>query len=142
MVAQRHTVNPRTVLGFYATIISVVFAGVLASVTTLAINDVATWLIPWILGVGFMIVISVIGVVAFINIKKPANLMLGQISGREYAEISRVTLGDDQSGERVVQVEGVIERGVNISVSEPAARLDVEQAAAAELDSGGSEDGK
>jgi hypothetical protein len=102
-IAQRSTTSPRNVLGFYASVLGIILAGAVGLVTTLATTSTYVACIPWVLGFsGFLIILTIISVL-YINIKHPANLMLGQISGSEYAEINRVTiLGNDMTGERQV----------------------------------------
>ncbi|WP_284744598.1 hypothetical protein [Amycolatopsis sp. RTGN1] len=110
-VAQRSTTSPRNVLGFYASVLGIILTGTVGIVTTLATTDTYVACIPWVLGFsGFLIVLTIISVL-YINIKHPANLMLGQVSGSEYAEISRVmVLGNDMAGERkvVIAESGVV----------------------------------
>jgi len=129
-MARRQTVNPRTVLGFYATVLLIVVSVICTLTTILATTQTATWLIPWILGFGGLLIVATLAGTFYINIKLPANLMLGQITGTEYAEISRqIILGNDTQGERTVVVSGneaevvgstdVIE-GMLIAAGEPA----------------------
>lgn len=62
-----------------------------------------SYLIPVILIAGPSIGVAITATVAWMNIKKPQNLMLGQISGDEYVAIeTRVILGDSEHGERAV----------------------------------------
>jgi hypothetical protein len=106
-MAQRHTVNPRTVLGFYATVLVIVLSGACTLTGILATTDTLTWLIPWLLAFCGMLTLGCLTAIFYINIKHPANLMLGQITGMEYAEISRQTiLGNDIEGERTVYIPG------------------------------------
>ena len=97
----RQTVNPRTVLGFYATIVALLLTASVGASAVLASTKTATWLIPWVLVfIGILIVALIIGVFV-INYRDPSKLMLGQITGSEYAVINSAILGDSQAGERL-----------------------------------------
>jgi hypothetical protein len=98
----RQTINPKTVLGFYATVLGILLAGGVSATGFLATTDTATWLLPWILGFcAGVFVLLLVGVFA-ITLIDPSKLMLSQVSGTEYAAIQqRVILGDSTSGERV-----------------------------------------
>ncbi|WP_431835922.1 hypothetical protein [Cellulomonas sp. Y8] len=100
----RQTSNPKTVLAFYATIFGITIVGMTGLVMVLATTKTATGLIPWILGVGTAGASLLVLGVYRLNSKDPAKLMLGQITGSEYASIQSVTLGDSSRGERVATV--------------------------------------
>jgi hypothetical protein len=113
-VAQRQTINPRTVLGFYATIILILLTASISMVTVLATTKTATEFIPWIISFTALGVLAIIGGVFYINIRRPANLMLGQITGTEYAEIHKqVILGNSSNGERLATTTGSSESTVD-----------------------------
>ncbi len=97
----RQTINPRTVLGFYATVLGILFTGVIGAIAVLASSKVGTWLIPWLLVFLAVLVVALIGGVFILNARDPSKLMLGQITGTEYAVINRASLGDSLTGERV-----------------------------------------
>jgi hypothetical protein len=59
------------------------------------------YLIPIVLVVFGVIFIAIIAVVLTFSWKDPSKLMLGQITGREYAVIQRLTLGDSNAGEHI-----------------------------------------
>jgi len=102
LVRSRSTANPKTPLGFYAAAIVGLLTGSVTISGILATSGVLLDLVPYILGVGAgLSLLIVIGVFA-INYGRPQNLTLGQITGREFAAIEKVTLGDSRQGERVV----------------------------------------
>jgi len=101
----RRTVNPRTTLAFYATIVITLVVGTVTACGVILSSPELYYLVPWILVVGTVSSLATVGGVFYINISKPQNLMLGQITGDEYARIERVTpLGDSLRGERPVVV--------------------------------------
>jgi hypothetical protein len=105
-IRHKQTANPRTVLGFYASIIGILLTGSVSVVISLAATHSVTWLIPWIFGSSFVTSLIIMGGIFYLNLKHPANLMLGQITGTEYAEIHRLTiLGNDTEGERAVSIQ-------------------------------------
>ncbi len=105
VLQRRETAQPRTVLAYYGAITGLVLGGVVGAVSTLAATGVSTYLIPWLLGFGALIVVAVLVGVFVVMLKDPSRLMLGQVSGREYAEIQQVRLGDSVRGERAVFVD-------------------------------------
>jgi hypothetical protein len=90
--------SPKTVLGFYAGVLVILEAGVVAATGVLATQDSLHYLIPWILAFGAATLIVLIGIVVAMNVRDPTKLQLGQITGREYIE-AQVTLGDSTAGE-------------------------------------------
>jgi hypothetical protein len=105
-VRSRQVSNPRTVLGFYATVLAILLSGDIAAVAVLASSHVNTFLIPWLLGFAGFIVFMLLAGVFVVTLIDPSKLMLGQITGTEYAQIHRVVLGDSDSGQRI---ESIIE---------------------------------
>lgn len=102
-VRGRQTINPRTVLGFYATVLGLMLTGTVAAVGVLASTKTYTTLIPWLLGFAGIMLFLLLSGVFIITLINPSHLMLGQITGTEFAEIQRTTtLGDSTHGERVV----------------------------------------
>jgi hypothetical protein len=105
-VRSRQTINPRTVLGFYATVLGLLLAAVVSAVGVLAATDTSTNLIPWLLGFAGSVVFLLLVGVFIVTLVDPSHLMLGQITGSEYVEIRRATLGDSTRGEHVVTIVG------------------------------------
>jgi hypothetical protein len=101
-VRGRQTVNPRTVLGFLATVLGLVLTASIAGVWILASTSVGTYLIPWLLIFCAILAVLLIGGVFAVTLIDPSRLMLGQVTGTEYAEIQRAVLGDSIRGERSV----------------------------------------
>jgi hypothetical protein len=100
-VVQRHTEQPRTVLGFYAISAGIMFSGMVGLIGVLGWTGEAAWLIPYLAIAAVAIFISMIVGVFVVNLKAPEKLMLGRVSGSEFVEIQRVQLGDSRSGERI-----------------------------------------
>jgi hypothetical protein len=115
----RQTINPRTVLGFYATVIGLLLAATVGGVAVLATTGHALHLIPWLLGfAGAAVVVLLIGVF-IITLVDPSKLMLGQVTGSEYVAIQRTVLGDALTGEHVELVGSVDEAIVTAEPSAP-----------------------
>jgi hypothetical protein len=102
-VRSRQSINPRTVLGFYATVLGILATAAVTGAAVLASADRETWLIPWLFGFsGAVLLLLLIGVF-IVTLIDPSKLMLTQVSGTEYAAIQQqVVLGDSTSGERLV----------------------------------------
>lgn len=99
-VTSRESTAPRTILGFLLAMYAVLLAGSVAVVIAL-VSTGSSSLIPYVLAfIGLMTVVLGAAVLV-ITWKDPTRLMLGQITGREYAAIRReLTFGDSESGER------------------------------------------
>ena len=99
-VRGRQTINPRTVLGFFATVLGILLAGTSAVVGFLVTSKVQTELVPIILafaGGTFLLLIIAVFVVTLVD---PSKLMLTQVTGTEYAAIQQHTvIGDSVRGE-------------------------------------------
>jgi hypothetical protein len=104
-IRSRQVSNPRTVLGFYAGVLAIVLAGDVTAVGVLASTKVAISLIPWLLGFAALLVLLLLAGVFIVTLVDPSKLMLGQITGTEYANIHRVVLGDSDSGQRLETVQ-------------------------------------
>lgn len=91
-------------LAFYATVLGLTLAATVGVVTALAWSRTATSAIPFVLCFGGLAFLLVLGSVLYINLRDPSRLMLGRVTGSEYAEIQHLRLGDSQSGEREVPV--------------------------------------
>jgi hypothetical protein len=96
--------SPRTVLGFFAGMVGIAATVLIFVIWLLEKSANLRYLIPIVLTVFLAIFLFVLVGVMLIALKDPSKLMLGQISGRDYAEIQRVTLGDSRSGEHVENV--------------------------------------
>jgi hypothetical protein len=96
--------SPRTVLGFYAGVLAILEAGVVGASAVLASQDSLHYLVPWVLAFGGVVLVGLIGVVIAINVRDPTKLQLGQISGREFIDYHRMTLGDSAGGEYIEEV--------------------------------------
>jgi hypothetical protein len=97
--------SPKTVLGFFAGMIGIAATVLISAIWLLERTPSLRYLVPITLVVFLMIFLFVLISVLVITMKDPSRLMLGQISGRDYAEIQKVTLGDSSSGERVESVK-------------------------------------
>jgi len=93
------TSSPKTVLGFYATVLGFLLLACVIAVIGLAQTGTATYLIPWILLFGGGVFVALLAGVFVITLIDPSKLMLGKVSGFEYAVMHRVKIGDSLSGE-------------------------------------------
>jgi hypothetical protein len=84
--------------------VSILATASIFSVWLLSSKPNLYYLIPIVLIVFVILFILVISAVLLIGWKDPSKLMLGQITGRDYALIQRLTLGDSNAGERVQDV--------------------------------------
>lgn len=98
--------TPKTVLGFYAGVMAIVELGVVGVITVLATNDSLRYLVPWTLLFAALVLVALIGIVVAMNIRDPSKLQLGQMTGREFIDYQRLTLGDSVSGEYTEEVSG------------------------------------
>lgn len=69
------------------------------------------WLIPWVLAFGGVALVTLIGIVVWMNIKAPMKLQLGKVSGREFIAYEQMTLGNSTTGEYLENVPVVIPSG-------------------------------
>ena len=99
-VASRESAAPRTILAFLLGMYTVLLTCAVGTVVALASTD-SSGAIPYVLGFVALITVALSIAILVITWKDPTRLMLGQITGREYAAIRReLTYGDDLSGER------------------------------------------
>jgi hypothetical protein len=101
----RESSAPRTILGFLIGMYGVLVSGsaaVILGLTTTESDDLIVYVLIFIAVVTLALGLAVL----VITWKDPSRLMLGQITGREYAAIRHLTLGDDVSGERVATILG------------------------------------
>jgi hypothetical protein len=92
---------PKTVLGFYAGLLALLEAGVIASLVVLASQDDLHYLIPWVAGFGGVVFVGIVGVVVAINVVDPTKLQLGQVTGREFIDYQQITRGDSIGGDYI-----------------------------------------
>lgn len=96
------TQNPKTILAFFAIVLSIVVAGAISLTAVLAWSGQLVWLIPWVIGVCAVVAVGIFVVTVVIMWKDPSKLMLTGISGKEYVAIQRkVILGDSSTGEHL-----------------------------------------
>jgi hypothetical protein len=95
---------PKTILGFFAIMISIAASTTVAAIGLLAGNARFGYLIPIILIIFVFIFLLVTITIMRIAWKDPSKLMLGRITGKDYAVIQRLTLGDSNAGEFVEAV--------------------------------------
>lgn len=110
-VRQRQAINPKTVLGFYATILGLLFAGTVSCVAVLASSGTDTFLIPWLVVFCAIVLVLLLSGVFIITLIDPSKLMLTQVSGADYLAIQqRTVVGDSLSGERFMTLAPSEER--------------------------------
>ena len=121
-VHAKRTVNPKTVLAFYATVLGILLGATVTAVAILAKAHVREDLIPWLLGFAAIMVLALVMGVFIVTIIDPSKLMLTQVTGTEYAAIQRhVVVGDSATGERIGLEPGALS-GI-IDVNDPPALL-------------------
>jgi hypothetical protein len=104
-IRARRTSNPKTVLGFYATVLGLLLSACVGAAFVLAETKTATYLIPWVLGFGALVFVMLVAGVFVITLTDPSKLMLGQITGSEYVAIHQAVLGDSLTGERLEVID-------------------------------------
>jgi len=119
--------EPKSVLGFYAIVIGILFAGSVAASSALAWSDTDTWLIPWILGFSALFLIVLVVGVFFVMLRDPSKLMLTHVTGDEFLAIqSHHTLGDSLTGQETsLLLRPVIAEIVDVPVEQSSGRTDV-----------------
>jgi hypothetical protein len=101
---------PRTVLGFYAGVLAILEAGVVGVLAVLATQDSLRDLIPYVLAFAGAVLVGLIVVVVAMNLKDPSKLQLSPMTGQEFIDYQRFTLGDSIGGDYVEEVP-VVRRG-------------------------------
>lgn len=104
-VTEREQSTPKTSLGFYNIFIGIVFSGGSVLTISLTLGDVPTWAVVSSGGATLALVTAAFATVATLNVRSPEKLMLGQVSARDFHQItqSRATLGDARSGMQAIQ---------------------------------------
>jgi hypothetical protein len=99
--AAREVRHPRTVLGFYAVLLGLVEAGVVAILVVLVSQQDLHYLVPWVIAFGALIFVAIIVVVVAMNMIDPTKLQLEPIKGQEFLDYQKVTRGDSIGGDYV-----------------------------------------
>jgi hypothetical protein len=107
--------EPKTVLGFYASVLAIVEVGVVAAIAVLASQKELRHLIEPVLIFGGVVLVALIGVVVTINVRAPMKLQLGKVTGREYIEYEQMTLGNSITGEYIERVPRSVTSGAELS---------------------------
>lgn len=92
--------NPKTVLGFFAIVLAIVLAAVASATLILSRSEATVVYMPFVLGFAGLFVLLVFALVSIVMIVSPAKLMLTGVSGHEFVEIQRLSLGDSLTGKR------------------------------------------
>lgn len=90
---------PRTVLVFYASVLAIIELGVVGAIGVLATQQGLRYLVPWVLLFGAIVLVALIGVVVAMNLKAPMKLQLQPVTGQEFIQHERLTLGDSNTSE-------------------------------------------
>jgi hypothetical protein len=99
------TYNPKTFLAYFATLFGLVLVGATTLCGVLAWTGTAVWLIPFVFGFVGLVTLFVLVGIFVVMLVDPSKVMLTQVSGTEYVEIQRATLGDSSSGTRLEVVD-------------------------------------
>lgn len=118
-VRSNRTENPKTVLAFFATVLGIVLTAVVLATGLLVRQGGYEGAVIAVLVFGGGLAVLLIGAVFTLTLKDPSKLMLGQVTGTEYAEIQRVTLGDSSSGERTAALLPVLGAPLVVASVEP-----------------------
>jgi hypothetical protein len=113
---------PKTVLGFL-----VIMTSILGSASTFAFwffsgETALHYMVPIVFVVFIILFVTIVGAVLLICWKDPSKLMLGQITGREFALIQQLTLGDSNAGERIADVIVEIAKASDVISEQPMLR--------------------
>lgn len=101
-IKSKRTENPKTILGFYAIIVGILAAGgVSVTVVTTVVGDPRGILLPVLVFIA-LVIVALLVIVIILNFRDPSRLMLGKVTGDEYVDIQKITLGDSNAGERPV----------------------------------------
>lgn len=101
--------SPKTVLGFFGVVLLIVVGGSTGLILALSSSEKTVDYVPYVLGFSALVVVALLTTVVTAMVKDPTRLMLGQITGREYIDHRRLTLGDSTSGEFELGVVDVVE---------------------------------
>lgn len=125
----KKSLNPKTVLGFYATVLGIGLAACTSIIAVLAATGTAVWLIPWIaVFAGGFIVLLVAGVFV-INFIDTSKLMLSPVSGTEYQAIRQgVVLGDSMTGQRLLLTDQASPESIDATVVDESTVVSEEEA--------------
>ncbi|MGB2710663.1 MAG: hypothetical protein WBC33_04040 [Conexibacter sp.] len=92
---------PKTVLAFYGVVAGIIAGASIAAIAVLARQPELRYLVaPILIFDAVLVVLLLIGVFV-VSLIDPTRLMLGQITGRDYIENRRLTMGDSRSGEHM-----------------------------------------
>lgn len=91
--------SPKTILGFFAIVVGILVTGASAVIGLISRVESLHPLIPWILVFSAIVVVIVLVGVFLTAWKDPTVLMLGQMTGHDYIEHKKLTLGDSGAGE-------------------------------------------
>ena len=107
--------TPKTIVGFCSIMTGIGITGALGLVLVLAGTQTHLWMIPYLSGFILLLPILVLAVVLNLAARDPSKLMLGQVTGTEYAEIQRITMlnsefPDQAEARRVLEVTEKLEK--------------------------------
>lgn len=112
-VEGKHSTNkkPKTVLGFFAIVLCIVNTGGITLIGLLAGTESLHFLIPWVLSFLALVDLGIIGGIFAVTCFDPTKLMLGQVTGNEYLANRKLTLGDNEQGEYIEEINSRIVGG-------------------------------
>ncbi len=99
-IRSAESTTPKTILGYCALVLGIAAFACVAAAGVLAQEPALHRYIPWVLGFFALAFFGTVGCVIAITLKDPTKLQLGQVTGRDYIENRRLTLGDSTRGER------------------------------------------
>ena len=120
----RQTISPRSVLGYFATVLASLLTASIPAIAILASHEDWSYLIPWILIFDAAVVLLLIAGPFIVAMIDPSKLMLTHVTGTEYAVIQQGSLvgdsrmGEVQTGTRAVLTEDAPTIEGNLSLEE------------------------
>lgn len=105
--------RPKTVLGFFGIVLLILVAGVVGLGGVVGRYDLSDKLV-WVALAFVGVVVIVILFEVFRHLRRdPTRLMLGEMSGQEFAEYQKMTMGDSLTGE-VIETTPVPESALKV----------------------------
>jgi apolipoprotein N-acyltransferase len=100
-VRTQEQARPKTALAFFGTAVVAVIGGLPLTLWVLASKKDLQHLVPWVLVLAFLLVVAILGGVYMIVWRDPTRLQVTQMTGPEYTEYQRLTIGDSVAGDEL-----------------------------------------
>jgi hypothetical protein len=113
--------SPKTVLGFCAIVLGIVATACVAATSVLAWHEATDQYALLPLGFFALFTVAMFAAVWWVLLKDPTKLQLGQMTGREFIDYQKLTLGDSTTGDQIVTL------GSGVTVRAATDQLETEQ---------------